>query len=511
MWDWRTVHEIKRPIDKMSESRDYWLKTPESFIRDFQVERNRAGLVNNISYYVGFFGAVVLAAWALINTSTRHSRLDKLGWVIVGIVGATVLLAGLNYLPLARSSYDTTEDYAIFWFWQFVFGGIEIGYYVVLVALLWAGGQRLCKRAWKYQDKILPRGADRWNILARSSWRGLMVGGISLGYAVLFYLAATRIFGGWTPLGSPYTNLFATPLPCLAPLASGILPATLEELMFRLIGVSFFLVLTRRNRGLALLIPGMVWAFTHLGYVRDPFYLRGVELTIAAVLIEGWFFYKFDLTTTIMGHLAYNAGLSALPLLRAHDPFFVANGIIVIVVILLPIAPGLIGAILRRARGEKSPAPITRVEAATMRDADALATLCDAPWHSWLADPSAVVLCLRANGEIVGAVAGRTVVEDGAALANVEQVFVAPRWRRQYVGSFLVDELCGLFQAAGVEQARARVEIEDKVLAPFWATQDWSSTAQILVNRLVPAPRVGWRARVKQLAEKISVTLSHLI
>ena len=260
------------------------------------------------------------------------------------------------------------------------------------------------------------------------------------------------------------------------------------------------------QRALALLIPGAVWAFAHLGYVRDPFCLRGIELTLAAVFVEGLFFYKFDLTTTIMGHLAYNASLGALPLLRSSDPYFVANGVIVVVRVLLPIVPGLARGIIQRARSERHAAPSTSVQVATMRDVDALAALGDdgAAWRDGLADAASVVLGLCADGEVIGAAAGRTLVGDGAASARMERVWLAPQWRRRYIASFLVDELCARFKGAGVERVQTRVEVEDKILAPFSATQRWTPTAQVLVNRLAPSPRGGWRPRVRDLTDALS-------
>ena len=66
-----------------------------------------------------------------------------------------------------------------------------------------------------------------------------------------------------------------------------------------MIGMALVMLLTRRKRFLTLLIPGLVWAFAHSSYLTDPIWLRGVELTIATLLLYGLFFLKFGLVATI--------------------------------------------------------------------------------------------------------------------------------------------------------------------------------------------------------------------
>jgi hypothetical protein len=229
-------------------------------------------------------------------------------------------------------------------------------------------------------------------------WRGLMLGGVTFGYVALFYVIAVRFFNGWTPLDPPGGYAMATPFPFLGPLAIGIIPATTEELLFRLIGITVVL-LALKKRWLALLIPGALWAFAHTGYVRDPIILRGIELTIKAVIV-GLFFLRFGLFVTIMSHFVYNAGLSVLPLLRSSDPYFVFSGLIVIAAMFVPVIPGAIIWLRRRARPIALAAAVPQIDLATLDDVDRLAALDikDAAWPSWLN----VCVCARTSPEIVG-------------------------------------------------------------------------------------------------------------
>ena len=262
------------------------------------------------------------------------------------LVGGITLLAGLNYLPLYKAGYSTTNNYVLFWLGNIMNILFNALYNLIFVAIMWLGGTYLAKQRWPRQDKILPRG-DRWPTLSLYGWRGLMLGGVTFGYVTLFYLIAVKFFNGWTPLDAPGGYALATPFPFLGPLRSGIVPATTEELLFRLIGITAIL-LALKKRWLALLIPGALWAFAHTGYVTEPIILRGIELTIEAVIL-GLFFLRFGLFVTMMSHFVYNAGLTALPLLRSSDPYFVFSGLIVIAAMFVPIIPGLIVWLRRRA------------------------------------------------------------------------------------------------------------------------------------------------------------------
>jgi len=231
--DWEVgKSELRLAVDIQGDSvggYGYWLEVPEDFLRHFSEQRNRAGFINNISYYlsVGLFGFVTLIYYLL-----GHRR-GVFPWhegLAVGLAVAGVsLLDDLNWLPLSKAWYGTTQDYTMFWVNRLIGTFISFGFVAVEFMVLWAGGRYLARKIWPQQDKVLPRSGDFWVLLSRSSWRGLMVAGLGGGYVVLFYLIATRIFGGWTPMGSPDVNLYATPLPFLAPLGPSRLCCTVSS------------------------------------------------------------------------------------------------------------------------------------------------------------------------------------------------------------------------------------------------------------------------------------------
>jgi hypothetical protein len=307
-------------------------------------------------------------------------------------------------------------------------------------------------------------------------------------------------------MGVSDPETYATPLPFLGPLSSGLVPAMTEELTFRLVGISAVLWLLRQvrfpemgRRALALLIPGLLWAFAHVAYVRDPFYLRGIEVGIAAIFLYGLFFLHFDLMTTIMAHFTWNALLGALPMLRSGQSAFVISGLIVIAAILAPTGLGLVVALRRRRQGKH----ITQlnITPATTDDVTALVALGieGVDWVSLLNDSSAMVLCLQVNTAIAGVIASG-VKDEGEA--SIQVIYVVPAWRRRYGASTLVDELCARLREREVQSVEATASTRDRVATAFWASLGWRPMAQVFARSWVDLGRPNWRKMLAQIVGK---------
>lgn len=474
----------------------YWLKTPEAFWREFSTQQNRAGYITGASLFFVLTVFTLVAGVLVLLAQLRGQQPLRGALLPALVVGGVALFEALNWLPLAGSWYNTTVDYTLFWLGEVgdaLMAGVG-GF--VMVVLLWAGGRQLNRLVWPLEDRILTRHGDRWVALARSAWRGLMLAGLMYGYTVGFYLVATRLFGGWTPMGVNYSNLYATPFPFLSALDTGIYPAVNEEFLARMIGIGLLLWLFRK-RWVALIVPGALWAFAHLSYVRDPFYLRGIELFIPAVLLEGLFFLKFDLATTMMAHFVFNAGLLALPLLRSGEPGFMLSGLVVLAVFAAPLLPGLARTLLRRAGWLAPVAPEPSIRPACPEDLPALQAL---PLGE-VDLAAATVVCLEApagpgggrlvgahlvGAHLVGAAAGGL---DGRGGVEIQAMYVDPAWRGRYWGSRLADALVQQVGEANGGEVRVSVPTQDRRSLAFWASLGWRPTRQTLAY----APRVTAR------------------
>lgn len=462
---------------------DNWLKVPESFTRKFAEQSSKADFVSTISQVIGMGGFTIAAIVFFILSLLRHGQPRRSAILVAIIAGVVSLSSGLNSLPLYKASYSTTQSYTQYWLEILIYGTVGLVIYTGYIFLIWSGGERISKLIWPRQDKALALANDRWAQLAHSAWRGLMMAGILGGYIVLFYLAATRLFGSWTPMDVGYSDYFATPFPFLPAIATGVLPAIQEETMFRLIGVSLILGLTRR-RWLALLIPGALWAFAHISYVHDPYYLRGIEILIPAVFLYGLFFLRFDLTTTIVGHMTYNATLVALPMLRSGEPYFVFSGLMVVLFLISPVLPGLWRALRRRQGAPDLEFERPQIVQATAQD---LTDLVNPPLpgldrEALFRNPDQIIYCLKADRTIVGYVTGHLDGQTGW----IEAVYVSKKLRERYWGSALVDAVSQALYNQGAQHIRIAAPPHNRRALAFLNGTGWQPIEQIFERSTWP-------------------------
>lgn len=465
----------------------HWIKIPETFSRDFAAERDRAGFIDGIATILGMGGflMVAVAGFAIAQPDAQRILRPALLSAVVS------LAASLNFIPLYRAYYSTTQDYTLYWVMAVIGALFTAFFYFAQVFIGWGGGQGISKLVWQAQDRILARGSNRWIEFSRSAWRGLMLGGFNLGYVVMFYLFATHVLGWWSPVTAEYSDAYATPFPFLLAFEVGLNAALTEELLFRLIGISFFLWMFPKQRWLAVLIPGVLWAFAHASYVSYPIYARGIELTIHAIIM-GAIFLKFDLFTTIMAHFTYNMIVTAMPLLRSSDPYFQFSGMVVLAVLALPLLPGLYLTLKLRFSKSTSLPDTFSLSPATEGDLPKLNALpVTADWQALFAQTNRAILCLRGGDELIGFATGY--IETNTA--NIDGVYVTPQWRRQYWGAKLLEAIQEQFKNQDVETQRSFIFPDENKHMAFLHNMFWRPSAYVLT----PQARPVFHASIQQL------------
>jgi membrane protease YdiL (CAAX protease family) len=456
----------------------YWIKIPETFRRDFYAERDRAGFIDSIATILGMGGFLMVAIAGVAITRPDAQRILR-----PALLSAVVsLAASLNFIPLYRAYYSTTQDYTLYWVMAVIGALFSAFFYFAQVFIGWGGGQGISKLVWQAQDRILARGPNRWVEFSRSAWRGLMLGGFNLGYVVMFYLFATYVLGWWSPVTAEYSDAYATPFPFLLAFEVGLNAALTEELLFRLIGISFFLWMFPKQRWLAVVIPGVLWAFAHASYVSYPIYARGIELTIHAIIM-GVIFLKFDLFTTIMAHFTYNMIITAMPLLRSSDPYFQFSGMVVLAVLILPLLPGLYLTLkLRLSKSNSLPDSFFLLPAAESDLLKLRSFPVTADWQALLAQKNRTVFCLHGQDEIIGFSTGY--IENNTAV--IDGVYVAPQWRRQYWGAKLLEAIQWHFKDLGVETQRSFILPQENGHMAFLHNMFWRPSAYVLTPETPP-------------------------
>ena len=312
-----------------------WLEVPEAWRQSYGTLRSK----NSAAGAVATFGLVLTALALVVAFFERLRRRDvKWRWALAFGVTGTVLqmAASLNELPIALHGYVTTESWAGFLGQTLLAdlgGACTLG---VILLLLVAGGEPEYREA--YPDKpALGRVFSRRAFGTKRVFLGLLAGyALTAGffaYQVLFYLAADRL-GAWSPADVPYSNLLGTSFPWLGVLLMGFLPATTEEFSSRMFSIPFL----RRfaPAWVAIGLPALIWGFAHAGYPNQPFWVRGVEVGFAGVVI-GLVMLKLDLFPLLVWHFTVDAVYTSLILVRSSSTYFVVSGAVAAGVLLLPL------------------------------------------------------------------------------------------------------------------------------------------------------------------------------
>ena len=335
-----------------------YLKVPEAFAREYREIRSRAGMVTSIT---SKFRLVLIIAAVVVLV--RKFRRRELSWRVPVILAVST--AGLSYLdsvngyPISLFGYDTMQSFPSFMV-NFLFGGLFSAALTAMAIVVYGTSGGAASRDVKGWSNPLAR-------LSLRRWRSAAVGRVvligyglafaHLGYVTLFYILGRDHLGVWAPAGmTGYRNTYSTWLPWIYPLLTGLVAAVKEEFLYRLVAISLLLRWLKRP-WLAVLLPGLVWAFMHSNYPHEPVGIRGLELTVVGVIF-GLVFLRFGIWATTISHYVYNCFLGTYPMMQSDSLYFKLSGFLAVAVICLPAIPAIWALVTgRRDADEPAEAP----------------------------------------------------------------------------------------------------------------------------------------------------------
>lgn len=333
--------EVKIQGEKVGSYREY-LKIPEKWEREYKRMRS----LNTTTTIVTYLITMLIIGIGMVVTFVFMWRHKDIRWripVIISIIGGVIyLLASLNYIEITIFSYDTTESYSSFLAKHISLSMMGAGILGVLLLFVTSTGETVYRE--NYKNKIAFQYLfSLKGLKTKTFFYGLVVG-VTLAcvfvvYEIVFYLLAKKL-GAWAPLGVSYNNILNTKIPWIYPLFVGFYPAISEEFMFRVFGVPFFKKLTR-STVIAILLPSILWGFLHTGYPQQPFFIRGIEVSIMGIIFS-IIMTKLNPFPLMVTHYSLNAVLTALILIKSGHPYFLLSGIIVAGITIFPIVWGLI-------------------------------------------------------------------------------------------------------------------------------------------------------------------------
>lgn len=326
--------------DQVTGFREF-VHVPEAWTRDYQRLRSKnltANQVGNLGLFVTFLAMLGVLVTKIVRKDVR--------WGLVGVFGAIAfllsLLSILNGLPLTLYSYDTASPLSSFLASRILFGflaaiGVGAG-----IAMVVAAAEPVYRERFPQQLSLTRMFSVR-GLRSKRFFRGVLLGyaltAFFFAYQAVFYVVAARL-GAWAPAEIPYDDILNTAFPWVTVLFIGFLPAVLEEGSSRMFSISF---LDRLGAGrvIAVVLPAVIWGFNHAAYPNQPYYIRGVEVGVAGILI-GVIMLRYGILPLLVWHFTVDALYTALLLLRSGNSYYVISGAASSLILLLPLAISLL-------------------------------------------------------------------------------------------------------------------------------------------------------------------------
>jgi membrane protease YdiL (CAAX protease family) len=313
-----------------------FLHVPEKWSRDYEKLRAKNDTTGQVAALF-----LLLTMVAILICAVIYMRYHDIRWktaLYFGIIAAVLtFLASLNDLPITKFIYPTTESYQ-----NFFFRNILMNFFMSLAAgfgifLLTAAAEPIYRE--KYSRHLSLTRLFSWSGIRTRKFFFAIIVGLTLtflfvAYQVAFYLIGKK-YGVWAPQDIPYDNLLNTAFPWVYVLLIGFMPAVSEEFISRMFSISFFEKILK-IRWLALLIPAFIWGFAHSNYPQQPFYIRGIEVSIAGIII-GFVMVKFGILATLVWHYTIDAMYTSLLLFRSGNTYFILTAAIGCGIMLLPL------------------------------------------------------------------------------------------------------------------------------------------------------------------------------
>jgi len=318
-----------------------FLKIPEDWERDFRELRSRNQATGSVAIAFMLLTWVAMIVVLVINIRGRDVRWRTVT-IFAAIAFVLTLLAQLNSLPVSEFNFDTTDTYGSFLTQRLLFSVLAAVGQALLIGFLVAGAEPVYRRAYGSQislsQQFAPTGIRTKRFLI-GTVIGLTLTAAFVAYQTVFYVIAGK-FGAWSPADIPYSEMINTHIPWAVVLLIGFMPAVSEELTSRAFSIPF-LQRFLKKRWAAVLISALIWGFAHAGYPQQPFFIRGVEVGIAGIVV-GYVMLRWGLLPVLVWHYTIDALYTALILLRSSNRYFVITAALSVGLMLLPLLVAIV-------------------------------------------------------------------------------------------------------------------------------------------------------------------------
>jgi hypothetical protein len=314
---------------------------PESWSRDYRRLRSKNETAGTFATF-GLFVTLVAMLGVLVAKIVRRDVPWKLVAAFGGIACVLALLSALNGIPLTLYEYETTSPLSSHLTKELVLGILGAIATGAGIAVVVASAEPIYRERFplhlSLSGMFSPRG-----LRTKRFFRGVLLGyaltAFFFAYQAVFYVVAAKL-GAWAPADIPYSDMLNTAFPWATVLLIGFLPAVSEEGISRMFSISFLDKLGA-GRLVAVVLPALIWGFGHSAYPNQPFYIRGVEVGMAGILM-GILMLRYGVLPLLVWHFTVDATYTALLLLRSGNAYYVLSGAIAAGILLLPLAAAVV-------------------------------------------------------------------------------------------------------------------------------------------------------------------------
>lgn len=313
---------------------------PESWSRDYRRLRAKNETAGTFATF-GLFVTFVAMLGILIAKISRRDVPWKLVAAFGGIACVLALLSSLNGIPLSLYDYETTSSLSSYLTREIVLGILAAIATGAGIAVVVASSEPIYRERFP-QHLSLSGMFSRRGLRTKRFFRGVLLGyaltAFFFAYQAVFYVVAAKL-GAWAPADIPYSDMLNTAFPWATVLLIGFLPAVSEEGISRMFSISFLDKLGA-GRVVAVVLPAIIWGFGHSAYPNQPFYIRGVEVGMAGILM-GILMLRYGVLPLLVWHFTVDATYTAFLLLRSGNAYYVLSGAIAAGILLLPLSAAL--------------------------------------------------------------------------------------------------------------------------------------------------------------------------
>jgi len=119
----------------------------------------------------------------------------------------------------------------------------------------------------------------------------------------LFYKVFQN-YASYVPLKIPGEHSLNCTLEFLKYFSESLSTSIYEESLYRLFLISFFILIFKKN-WIAIVLSSVLWGFLHFSYQFEPYYIRGLELSLVGI-VYGFAMIRYGVLSVILAHFLYN-------------------------------------------------------------------------------------------------------------------------------------------------------------------------------------------------------------